>query len=214
MVARFSLVGILALLLVVGPAACGDGGTATSKPPATPPSSPAVAAETPPASAPAKAEPAPTEVPLVSRPPIQVPRSKVPPAKTHYMGRRVAYTMHYAAANWLTRSTREKEENAALMLQSLKLKAGQTVCDLGCGNGYHTLRMAEMVGVTGKVYAVDIQVEMLEMLRKRAEKAKISNIVRIHNSFVDPGLPPASCDLILMVDVYHEFSHPEPMLAG
>jgi ubiquinone/menaquinone biosynthesis C-methylase UbiE len=100
------------------------------------------------------------------------------------------------------------------MLQALAVRPGQTVCDLGCGNGYHTLRLARRVGPQGKVFAVDIQPEMLEMLAERAARERITNVERIVGTVVDPKLPAASCDLVLLCDVYHEFSHPEQMLAA
>jgi len=137
---------------------------------------------------------------------------EIPPALTHYMGREIAQYMHYAGATWLTRESREREEDSKTMLASLKLKEGQVVCDLGAGNGFYTLSMARMVGEKGKVYAVEIQPEMLRFLKKRAAAAKVENIEYVLGTFIDPKLPPESQDLILLVDVYHEFSHPEHML--
>ena len=120
--------------------------------------------------------------------------------------------MHWTGAPWLQRKTREEEENGGLMQQQLEIKPGQTVCDLGSGDGYHTLWMASVVGETGKVYAVDIQQEMLDLLQKRAVGRGIKNITSVVGAAWDPKLPPNSQDLILLVDVYHEFSHPEHML--
>lgn len=137
-----------------------------------------------------------------------------PPALTEYMGRKIAQTMHWQGAEWLTRRKREAEEATSQMREELKVKRGMTVCDMGCGNGYHTLPLAEMVGETGKVYAVDAQPEMIEMLRQRIDAKGIKNVVPIVGLFHDPKLPPNSCDMILLVDVYHEFSHPVEMLAA
>ena len=122
--------------------------------------------------------------------------------------------MHWRGATWLMREVREKEEKTSEMMNNLGLKPGMSVADIGSGNGYHTLKMAKAIGDKGKAYAVDIQPEMLEMLEGRAQKAQIKNIVSIHNSFWDAKLPEESIDLALMVDVYHEFSHPEQMLAS
>ena len=122
--------------------------------------------------------------------------------------------MHYTGAEWLIRKTREREERASHMLKELKIKPGMNICDMGCGNGYHTLRLAELTGKTGQVFGVDAQPEMLVMLRDRAEKAGIENISPILGSFHDPRLPAGQIDMILLVDVYHEFSFPERMLAG
>lgn len=135
-----------------------------------------------------------------------------PPALKEYKGRVIAQTMHWTGAEWLLREDREKEENAALMLKELKIQPGWTICDLGCGNGYHALKMAATTGPDGKILAVDIQEPMLEMLKARAAGRGVRNIETILGSPWDPHLPPASCDLILLVDVYHEFSHPEHML--
>jgi ubiquinone/menaquinone biosynthesis C-methylase UbiE len=120
--------------------------------------------------------------------------------------------MHWTGAEWLLRENREQEENAALMLAQLGIREGWTICDLGCGNGYHALTMAKTVGVKGKVLAVDIQEQMLAMLKARAEGRGLRNIETIQGEAWDPKIPEASCDLILLVDVYHEFSHPEHLL--
>ena len=140
--------------------------------------------------------------------------SSIPPGKEVYMGRRIAQTMHFEGAPWLIRNTREREERCSLMLANLGIKPGMTVCDMGCGNGFHTLKMAKMTGPTGSVLAVDVQPEMLKLLRDRSEKEGIENITPILGSFHHPRLPPNSVDMILLVDVYHEFSHPVTMLKG
>jgi len=140
--------------------------------------------------------------------------SSIPPGKEVYMGRRIAQTMHFEGAPWLIRNTREREERCSLMLANLGIKPGMTVCDMGCGNGFHTLKMAKMTGPTGSVLAVDVQPEMLKLLRERTEKEGIENITPILGSFHHPRLPPNSVDMILLVDVYHEFSHPVTMLRG
>ena len=137
-----------------------------------------------------------------------------PPALEEYMSREIAQTMHWRGATWLMREMREKEEKTSEMMGALGVKPGMKVADIGSGNGYHTLRMAKIIGEEGKAYAVDIQPEMLEMLEKRAKEAGIGNVTSIHNSFWDAKLPENSVDLALMVDVYHEFSHPEQMLAS
>ncbi|HEX3997846.1 MAG TPA: class I SAM-dependent methyltransferase [Pirellulales bacterium] len=139
---------------------------------------------------------------------------KIPPPLKFYKGREIAQTMHYLGAPWLTRESREREEDCKTMLKALNLKPGQVVCDMGCGNGFYTLRLAKIVGPTGKVLAVDIQPEMLHLLKERAKNAKLDNIELILGSTVDPKLPPAGVDMILCVDVYHEFSNPEEMLAA
>lgn len=136
----------------------------------------------------------------------------LPPARRAYMGREIARTMHFTGAPWLIRNEREREERCSLMLANLGVKPGMTVCDMGCGNGFHTLKLARMVGPSGHVLGVDVQPEMLKLLRERTEKAGLENITPILGSYHDPRLIPNSVDLVLLVDVYHEFSHPELML--
>jgi ubiquinone/menaquinone biosynthesis C-methylase UbiE len=136
----------------------------------------------------------------------------IPPARKGYKGREIAVTMHYEGAPWLTRESRQREEDCETLLKALDLKPGMTVCDLGCGNGFYTLELAKRVGDNGTVYAVDIQQEMLHLLDERAKQAKVANIKPVLGSVIDPRLPDESLDLILLVDVYHEFSHPEQML--
>jgi ubiquinone/menaquinone biosynthesis C-methylase UbiE len=140
--------------------------------------------------------------------------SAVPPPRKEYLGRQIAQTMHYTGAEWLIRDTREREERASLLLTNLNIHPGMTVCDMGCGNGFYSLPLAKLVGPTGRVMAVDIQPEMLVMLRARAEREGVENITPVLGSLHNPRLPAASADLILLVDVYHEFSHPTHMLAA
>jgi ubiquinone/menaquinone biosynthesis C-methylase UbiE len=137
---------------------------------------------------------------------------KVPPARKVYMGRKIAQTMHYSGAQWLIRDKREREERCSLMLANLGVKRGQSICDMGCGNGFHSLPLAKMTGVTGQVIGVDVQPEMLKLLRDRMEVQGIENVIPILGSYHNPRLPSNSVDIVLLVDVYHEFSHPELML--
>ena len=146
--------------------------------------------------------------------PASPPTQPVPQPLTRYMGREIAQTMHWAGAGWLTREEREKEEDCTTMVKQLKVQPGQTVCDLGAGNGFYTLWLAKLVGEKGRVLAVDIQPEMLEMLKQRAQQEKISNIELILGTTVDPKLPEGKLDLVLLVDTYHELSNPAEVLAG
>ncbi len=130
-----------------------------------------------------------------------------------YLGRQIAPPMHFSGAGWLTRATRVQEENPAKLLKSLDLKPGQVVCDFGCGNGYHTLQLAKRVGPQGQVFAIDIQQEMLDLLADRAAPRGLENIKPVLATAEDPGMPPGMFDLVLMVDVYHELSHPPEVLA-
>ncbi len=135
-----------------------------------------------------------------------------PPPLTEYKGRVIAQTMHWTGASWLVRHKREREEASTKMREQLALKPGMNVCDMGAGNGFHTMPMAEKIAPDGKVYAVDVQPEMIEMLKGNLKSKQITNVVPIVGLYHDPNLPEKSCDIILLVDVYHEFSHPEHML--
>jgi len=127
-------------------------------------------------------------------------------------GRPIAGVMSAAGADWLERPEREKEENPEGALDAIGIRPGMIVADIGAGTGYMSLRIARRVGSTGKVYASDIQLEMLRRLRQNAEKAKLQNIETVLGSEVDPKLPAGQMDLVLLVDVYHEFSQPQKML--
>ncbi len=139
---------------------------------------------------------------------------KSPPPLKFYKGREIADAMHYAGAGWLVRESRERDEECSTMLKALHVKPGQTVCDMGCGNGFYTLKLSSLVGKEGQVLAVDIQPEMLSLLRERAKEHELDNIKPILGTPTDPNLPEGKIDLILCVDVYHEFSNPEEMLAA
>ena len=137
-----------------------------------------------------------------------------PPTLTHYMGRTIAPTMHFAGAPWLTRETRQWQEDGALLLRQLRVQPGMTVCDMGCGNGFYSLKLARRVGPQGQVLAVDIQPQMLRFLAQQIKESELANIRLLQGTPVDPRLPREAVDLILCVDVYHEFSRPGQMLAA
>lgn len=156
-----------------------------------------------------------TSTPLVKKGPAKKEaEEKLPPALTHYKGREIAQTMHYTGAPWLVRESREREEECTQLLKCLNVKKDQVLCDLGCGNGFYTLELAEKVGPKGKIYAVDIQPEMLQLLRARLKDTGRENVTPVLGSLIDPKLPDGQLDMVLLVDVYHEFSHPEHMLAA
>jgi ubiquinone/menaquinone biosynthesis C-methylase UbiE len=129
-----------------------------------------------------------------------------------YMGRELAQVMSFHGAPWLERPEREEEERLTKLVNLLKLKPGQSVCDLGAGSGVITLMMAARVGETGKVYAVDIQQEMLDLLADKTNRLGLKQVELVLGTEKDPKLPPESVDLLLMVDVYHEFSFPYEMI--
>ena len=128
-------------------------------------------------------------------------------------GREIAPVMGMGGADWLVRPERETEEAPDRALDAIALKKGDVVADIGAGVGYFTWRMAERVGPAGKVYASDIQPGMLEQLKKNVAARGLTNVVPVLGTDVDPKLPAGKLDLALLVDVYHEFSQPQKMLA-
>jgi ubiquinone/menaquinone biosynthesis C-methylase UbiE len=127
-------------------------------------------------------------------------------------GRRIAPVMGVGGADWLERNEREMEEHPEAALDAIGIKPGMVVADIGAGTGYMTLRLARRVGSSGKVYANDVQPEMLRLLQRNAANAKLTNIETVLGTESDPKLPEHALDLILMVDVYHELSQPQKML--
>ncbi len=131
----------------------------------------------------------------------------------YYFDREIAHYMTHEGAPWLDRPEREVEERPDLVLQALQLKPGDVAADIGCGTGYFSWRMAQAVGAQGRVYGVEIQQEMLDLLAGKMKERAVTNVVGVLGTIEDPKLP-QSVDLVLMVDVYHEFSHPAEMMAA
>lgn len=135
------------------------------------------------------------------------------PADVHPVsGRRYAQVMSAAGAAWLDRPERIEEEQPDRALDVLEIQPGSVVADVGAGSGYFTTRLAGRVGPTGRVYAVDIQPEMLRLLGLRLKADRLTNVSLVQGQVDNPNLSPATLDLELMVDVYHEFSAPQTML--
>lgn len=129
-----------------------------------------------------------------------------------YLGREIARVMGHPGAGWLERPERVAEEQPDQLIETLQLKPGDVVADIGAGTGYISWRMALKVGGQGLVYAVDIQPEMLELLAKKMAARKVTNVQGVLGTPTDPKLPAHSVDLVIMVDVYHEFDHPFEMM--
>lgn len=121
--------------------------------------------------------------------------------------------MSYHGAGWLERASREEEERPAEVIEFMKLENGDVVADIGCGTGFFGRRIAKKVAPDGKVYGVDIQPEFIEMLEEFCEKEELTNVVPVLGDEDDPKLPEGELDWMILVDVYHEFQQPEPMLA-
>jgi len=129
-----------------------------------------------------------------------------------YMGREIAAVMGHQAADWLERPEREQQEHSEQLVRELQLRPGQVVADIGAGTGYFSRRLARQVGPEGKVLAVDIQPEMLFILTNGAVRLGLTNVTAILGTATSPRLAPHSVDLVLMVDVYHEFDFPYEMM--
>lgn len=127
-------------------------------------------------------------------------------------GRKYAGVMGVGGADWLVRPEREQEEQPDLALDAIGIGVGSTVADIGAGVGFMTWRLAERVGPRGKVYADDIQPQMLALLKRNMVQRKLSNVETVLGAVDDPKLPANAVDLVLLVDVYHEFSEPQAML--
>lgn len=145
-------------------------------------------------------------------------RSESPPAPQAgsgtYAGRPIAQTMSYLGADWLDRPDRAEREQPDRVLDALAITPGQTVADVGAGTGYFTVRLAARVGVTGQVYATDLQPEMLRLLTARLAATGVHNVLPRLATDHDAALPAACCDLVLLVDVYHELSDPAAVMAS
>ncbi len=130
-----------------------------------------------------------------------------------YMGREIAHVMGFQGAIWLERPEREQEEAPTKLVEALKLQPGQVIADIGAGSGILSVMMAKQVGETGKVLAVDVQQEMLDLLDKKLTAQGVTNVEGRLGTEKTPQLEPASVDLAIMVDVYHEFAFPYEMMS-
>ena len=127
-----------------------------------------------------------------------------------YMGRQIAHVMSHFGIEWLERKEREMEENTSQLLKNLAVQPGTAIADIGAGSGYHSTLLSKMVG-TGKVYAVDVEPEMIAYLKNRIKLEGYKNIIPVLSTEQKVSLPANSIDIMLLVDVYHEFSFPYEM---
>ncbi|RFC44179.1 MAG: Ubiquinone/menaquinone biosynthesis C-methylase UbiE [Verrucomicrobia bacterium] len=128
-----------------------------------------------------------------------------------YMGREISHVVGHQAITWLERPERIGEELPDEVIRNMEVKPTDVIADIGAGSGYFSLRLAKLV-TNGKVYAVDIQDEMLTFIQVRASAEKLANVISHKGSIQDTKLPENSIDVALMVDAYHEFSHPREMM--
>ena len=127
------------------------------------------------------------------------------------MGRQIAHVMSHFGIEWLERPEREFEENTTTLIKNLQLQPGMNVADIGAGSGYHSRLISKKIG-KGKVYAVDVEPIMLVYLKQRIAQENLQNIVPVLGTISTVSLPNESVDMMLLVDVYHEFSHPYEMV--
>ena len=127
-----------------------------------------------------------------------------------YMGRQIAHVMSHYGIEWLERKEREMEENTTQLLKNLAVQPGLFIADIGAGSGYHSTLLSKMVG-NGKVYAVDVEPEMIAYLKNRIKLEGYKNIIPVLSTEQKVSLPANSIDVMLLVDVYHEFSFPYEM---
>ncbi|MBE9188841.1 class I SAM-dependent methyltransferase [Gloeocapsopsis crepidinum LEGE 06123] len=130
-----------------------------------------------------------------------------------YQGREIAKVMGHTEVLWLERPSRETEEQPQKVLNALDLQSTDVVADIGAGTGYFSFRMAQKLP-DGKVLAVDIQPEMLDIIEFLKKDTGITNVEAILGNITNPNLPENSIDLALMVDAYHEFSYPYEVMQG
>lgn len=128
-----------------------------------------------------------------------------------YMGREISQTVSSHAISWLERRDREGEEKPSLVIENLELKPDDVVADIGAGSGYFSFLLAPLVP-QGKVLAVDIQQEMLDFVEGRKKLKQVANVETLLGTVEDTRLPEGQVDVVIMVDAYHEFSHPREMM--
>ena len=124
-------------------------------------------------------------------------------------GRVLAPTMGVGGAAWLDRPERESEEAPSKAIAALDIRPGSVVADVGAGSGYYTVRLSRAVGAAGRVVATDLQPGMLDIIRSKVTRERLTNVEVVQGRADDPVLPAGAFDLILMVDVYHELASPQ-----
>jgi ubiquinone/menaquinone biosynthesis C-methylase UbiE len=130
-----------------------------------------------------------------------------------YYQREIAQVMGFEGAEWLERADRAREERPDLLVKALHLAPGMNVADIGAGSGYLSQRMAPLIA-PGRVLAVDVQPQMVELLKRLSAQPGLQNIVPILGSIENVNLQKDSIDLAIMVDTYHELSAPYEIVAS
>ena len=144
---------------------------------------------------------------------VEAPERRTTGIGKFYMGREISFVMGHQAAAWLNRPGRIQEEMPDEVVANMSLNQNDVVADIGAGSGYFSFRIAKLVP-DGKVFAVDIQPEMLQLIEGQKTQDGVNNIEGVLGEIDNPNLPPNSIDAAIMVDAYHEFSHPFEMIDG
>ncbi|WFL77167.1 class I SAM-dependent methyltransferase [Altererythrobacter arenosus] len=116
------------------------------------------------------------------------------------------------ATDFSTEDARDSRGEAQKVMDLANISTGMTVADIGAGEGYYTVRLAERVGEGGRVLAQDIDREALGRLGDRVERERLDNVSIKLGSEDDPQLPVDSFDRIFLVHMYHEVSEPYAFL--
>ena len=144
---------------------------------------------------------------------IDAPERRTTGIGKFYMDREISFVMGHRAAGWLNRPERIREEMPDDVVANMGLESDHVVADIGAGSGYFSFRIADRVP-SGKVLAVDIQPEMLQLIERQKTDTGVANIEGVLGQIDNPNLAPNSIDAAIMVDAYHEFSHPFEMING
>lgn len=155
-----------------------------------------------------------TSYALAQRPAYETHSPSIDGIGKRFMGREIAAVMGWQGASWLERQEREKEERTDLLIKELDLRSGMTIADIGAGTGYLSRLMAQKIGASGLVFAVDVQPEMIRMLESLARASSLSNIKPVLGKLDQVNLASGIVDLAIMVDVYHELEYPYEILAS
>jgi len=113
---------------------------------------------------------------------------------------------------WSTEAARDNKNEAAEVMDRARIRPGMTVADIGAGEGYYTIRLAQRVGPEGRVLAEDISPAARDALAERAARERLSTISVRLGTPADPRLPAGSFDRVFMVHMYHEIAQPYEFL--
>lgn len=116
------------------------------------------------------------------------------------------------APRWTNEDARDDLGEFARVAKLAAIGKGTRVADIGAGDGYYVVRLSEMVGPTGRVYAEDIVSDYLRLLQERVQRERLGNVQLARGEAHDPRLPAGDIDVALMVHMYHEIDQPFGLL--